>query len=475
MYFLLRKRPHTRINTWVDNVPHSNSGSIRAIRALKRLGHFVRISRLEECRRQPARHSAQTRACVPWSIVSGAPRVSHVPPGFRSNGCYRSVPLCFRRIPSRLHSGHRHPNQILSAASTPSLGEDIHRPPRTTFSIPLHTPPACPPRDDVQLQQRQASTPLGRCLHLPPQPHSCLRAQLRPQRVRQGLPLDCPSPTESMAEAEHRSVRRVFVTVDLCRINPLPQFPSPLSMDVAISQSRLFTSSDLCLGVIFLISDDSGKQAFARAPWIAGWVDLLQTCRRKGHLSAQHAASPRISIVDELFDKVRLELVIVNSEPCAYAKLFSLLMAHFDDGDRSRAFGQLHTIGVPDNKETCQFMSASKKLVAIAQGTEIRLKPSYGMVVEVADAVVSWPYPSMYAESVPGTPHDHSHPAHHGKGDVGGLRGTRPIRRRSTGHDYTTSPPGVTSHTLIICRPQHSSHAGVVRAPALTTFHATPS
>lgn len=106
----------------------------------------------------------------------------------------------------------------------------------------------------------------------------------------------------------------------------------------------------MALGDILLISDDSGKEAFARPHWVVGWVDPLQTCHRKGHFSPQDVASPLPRLIDDFFVQVRRELVIDNSEPCAYPKLSSLLMAHFDDGDLGRAFGQLHTFGVPDNK-----------------------------------------------------------------------------------------------------------------------------
>lgn len=220
-----------------------------------------------------------------------------------------------------------------------------------------------------------------------------------------GTPTPATGPaisTEPMTEAERRSVRRAYATIDLRKIDPLPRFPFPANVDVAVSLGQLFASSKLALGDILVMSDDSEKQAFDRPPWVVGWDGPLQKIYRKSLSSPQVASSPLPRLIDEFFDQVRRELTINTAGPSAYRKLLSLLTAHFDDGDQGRAFEQLHTFGVPDNTEFGRFLRAFKQRVSIVQGTERVFKPSDAMVIEVARGVVSRQYPSLMPTLYPG-------------------------------------------------------------------------
>ena len=208
--------------------------------------------------------------------------------------------------------------------------------------------------------------------------------------------------TGPMTEAERRSVRRAYTAVDLRKVDPLPRFPFPANVDIAISLGQFIATCNLVLGEILVLCDDSEKQSFDRPPWVVGWDAPLQKCFRKALSAPQVMISPLPRLIDDFFIQLRRELDVDDSGPSAYRKLLSLLTAHFDDGDQGRAFEQLHSFGVPDLTEFSAFLRAFKQRVSIVQGTERLFKPSDAMVIEIVRGVVSRQYPSLMPTLYPG-------------------------------------------------------------------------
>ena len=81
-------------------------------------------------------------------------------------------------------------------------------------------------------------------------------------------------------------------------------------------------------------------------------------------------ASPVTRLIDDCFVQVVQELGIDGTGPSAFKKLLQLLTNHVDDGDRGRAFQQLHSFGVPSSTDFSTFLRAFKERVSLAQGTE---------------------------------------------------------------------------------------------------------
>ena len=106
-------------------------------------------------------------------------------------------------------------------------------------------------------------------------------------------------------------------------------------------------------------------------------------------------ASPLTRLIDDFFVQVVQELGTDGTGPSAFKKLLQLLTNHFDDGDKGRAFQQLHSFVVPSSTNFSTFLRAFKERVSLAQGTEMILKPSHAMVVEIVRGVTSSQHPSL--------------------------------------------------------------------------------
>ncbi len=208
--------------------------------------------------------------------------------------------------------------------------------------------------------------------------------------------------TESMTEAERRSVRRLYAGLDLRKTTPLIKFPFPDNVDTAVYLGMFFASLKLALGEILVICDESEKQSFDKPPWVVGWDAPLQKCFRKALSSPSVMASPLPRLIDDFFVQLRQELTIDDTGPSAYKKLLRLLTNHFDDGDQGRAFEQLNTFGVPTDTEFSTFVRAFKERVSVAQGTERVFKPSDAMVIEIVRGTTSKQYPSLMPALYPG-------------------------------------------------------------------------
>ena len=74
--------------------------------------------------------------------------------------------------------------------------------------------------------------------------------------------------TGPMTEAERRSVRRAYTAVDLRKVDPLPRFPFPANVDVAISLGQFIATCNLVLGEILVLCDDSEN---SRSTDLLGW------------------------------------------------------------------------------------------------------------------------------------------------------------------------------------------------------------
>ena len=104
-----------------------------------------------------------------------------------------------------------------------------------------------------------------------------------------------------MTEAERRSVRRASAAVDLRKVDPLPRFPFPANVDVAISLGQFIASCNLVHGEILVICNDSEKQSIDRPPWVVGWDAPLQTSVRKAFSAPQIVISPLTRLDDDFF------------------------------------------------------------------------------------------------------------------------------------------------------------------------------
>ena len=183
----------------------------------------------------------------------------------------------------------------------------------------------------------------------------------------------------------------------------ISRLPPPPGVDVATGLGRLLPSVKLVKAEILAVCDETETSPLTSERWVMGWDVPLHKRSRKALTSAQGNTSELPRLIEGCFRQVRNHLNHDNKGPSAFKLLLRLLTSHFDTGDQSLGFTQLHSYGVPTNTDFAVFFRGAKDVVSIVQGTERIIKPTDAMVVEYFRLRVSQQFPALMPILCPGS------------------------------------------------------------------------
>lgn len=173
---------------------------------------------------------------------------------------------------------------------------------------------------------------------------------------------------------------------------------------IATDLGRPFSSVKLVQAEFLAVCDEIVMSSLTSERWVMGWHIFLPQSFHRALSSAQGNTSEFPRLIDGFFRQVRNPLEQDNKGPSAFKLLSRLLTSHFDTGDQSLGFTQLHSYGVPTNMTFAVYFRGAEDVVPIIKGTENVFKPTDAMVVQHFWSSVSQQFPAPMPTFFPGSP-----------------------------------------------------------------------
>ena len=156
----------------------------------------------------------------------------------------------------------------------------------------------------------------------------------------------------------------------------------PRGVDVATGLGRPLAIVKMVQAEIFAVCDETGVSSLTSERWVIRWPTPLYKIFRRTLASAQGNTSELPGLIDGFFVQVRNQLEQDNKGPSAFTLLSRLLTPHFDTGNQSLGFTQLHSCGLPPKTHFAVCFRRARYIASITKDTENMFKPTDAIVVE---------------------------------------------------------------------------------------------